>query len=85
MYNYIRIERMMKMILRKPYAFLIKNFRKINIFILLLSLFVYVKTLDLISFTRNYAATGVYNELDLISNYITTPFILSMILIIWIP
>lgn len=70
------------MILRKPYAFLIKNFRKINIFILLLSLFVYVKTLDLISFTRNYAATGVYNELDLISNYITTPFILSMILII---
>jgi len=70
------------MILRKPYAFLIKNFRKINIVILLLSLFVYTKTLDLISFTRNYASTGIYNELDLISNYINTPFILAMVFII---
>lgn len=69
------------MILRKPYAFLIKHFKKINILIFLLTLLVYSKTMDIIGFVKSYSITGVYNELDLISNYINASFILPLIFI----
>lgn len=70
------------MILRKPYAFLIKNFKKINILILLLTIFVFSKTTKLIGFVRTYSQTGIYNELDLISNYIEFGFTISIIVIL---
>lgn len=70
------------MILRKPYAFLIKNFKKINLLILILTVFVFSKTMDLIGFVRAYSSTGVYNELDLISNYINSYYILAIIAIL---
>lgn len=59
------------MILRKPYAFLIKNFRKINLLLLLLTFFILWKDLGLYGFVKDYISTGVYNTvLDSIDNYI---------------
>lgn len=77
------------MILRKPYALLIKNFRKINIVLLLLTIFILWRSLDLYSFVQNYIATGIYNTtLDSIDNYVNVfsmlafgfTFIISLIL-----
>lgn len=58
------------MILRKPYAFLMKHFRKINFVLLILVGFVLWRDLALYNFVRNYVATGIYNvRLDAITNY----------------
>ena len=70
------------MILRKPYAFLIKNFKKINILIFILTVFVFTKTTNLIGFVKTYSQTGIYNELDLISNYINISFIGPILIIL---
>lgn len=71
------------MILRKPYAFLIKNFKKINIILLALVIFILWKDLSLYSFIKDYIATGIYNvRLDPISNYVNIFTYLSCILII---
>ena len=56
------------MIIRKPYAFLIKNFRKIHVFLLLLSLFVAYKLFDVSSFVNEFMRLGTY---DLFKNPIT--------------
>ncbi len=70
------------MILRKPYAFLIKNFKKINILLLALVGFVLWKDLSLYGFIKDYASTGIYNTmLDSIQNYINIFEYLSFILI----
>ena len=59
------------MILRKPYAFLIKNFKKINIILLALVIFILWKNLSLYSFVKDYIQTGIYNtKFDSINNYI---------------
>lgn len=59
------------MILRKPYAFLIKNFKKINLLLLILIIFVLWKDLSLYSFVKDYIQTGIYNTmLDSINNYV---------------
>ena len=42
------------MIIRKPYAFLIKNFRKIHIVLLILSLFVAYKLINVNSFVYEF-------------------------------
>lgn len=42
------------MIIRKPYAFLIKNFRKIHIFMFLVCAFIYYKTITLSSFVNEF-------------------------------
>ncbi len=49
------------MIIRKPYAFLIKNFKKIHIFLLLLSLFVAYKLFDVASFVGEFMSFGIYD------------------------
>lgn len=70
------------MILRKPYAFLIKNFKKINILLLALVIFIAYKDVSLYGFLRDYASTGIYNEtLDSISNYINVLGYLALIFI----
>lgn len=70
------------MILRKPYAFLIKNFKKINVALLALVIFILWKNLDLYSFVKNYISTGIYNTmLDSISNYVNIFTSLSFVLI----
>lgn len=58
------------MILRKPYAFLIKYFQRINLILLVLVGFIFYKTFKLHQFTRNYVNTTVYNNVvDSISKY----------------
>ena len=58
------------MILRKPYAFLIKYFQKINIVLLGFILFLFYKTMKFSQFTKNYLSTNIYNsKIDSISNY----------------
>lgn len=59
------------MILRKPYAFLIKNFQKINIVLLLLAIFLFVRNLDLYNFVKEYLDYKTYNPyISPISKYI---------------
>ena len=71
------------MIIRKPYAFLIKNFKKIHIFLFLLCSYIVYKTNQLYSFMKEFVNLGtydVYNEP--ISRYITFTAYLFLILII---
>ena len=49
------------MIIRKPYAFLIKNFKRIHIVLLLLSLFVAYKVFDVSSFVNEFMKFGTYD------------------------
>ena len=71
------------MIIRKPYAFLIKHFRKIHILLLVISDFVYYKNLQLSSFINEFIKLGtydVYNEP--ISQFVNFFSIVAMLLII---
>ena len=78
------------MILRKPYAFLIKYFQKINMILLALVLFLFYKVMRFHQFAKNYLETNVYNNrIDSISNYVNVytisafigVFLISIILI----
>ncbi len=58
------------MIIRKPYAFLMKYFRKIHILLLMLSIFIFYKTNTFYSFVKQYMKTGVYNPyIESVKNY----------------
>lgn len=71
------------MIIRKPYAFLIKHFRKIHIFLLLLCGYVYFKNLQLNSFVNEFLRLGTYDSYsEPISNYISVFVIISLLLLI---
>lgn len=79
------------MILRKPYAFLIKNFRKINLLLLLLVIFNYFNTNSLSVFIKKYLLSEIYNpDSNPISNYISgymyfafiASFLISLLLVI---
>lgn len=71
------------MILRKPYAFLIKYFQKINILLLLLVGVVFYQNIQLHQFVKDYLSTGVYNAtIDSISNYANTYIYLAFIAIL---
>ncbi len=59
------------MIIRKPYAFLIKNFRKIHVVLLLLSLYVAYKLVDVNSFVGDFMRLGVYSYRNPITKHIT--------------
>lgn len=50
------------MVIRKPYAFLIKNFRLINFFIFIFSFFVLYKTYNTFTFFNEYASTRQFIE-----------------------
>lgn len=71
------------MILRKPYAFLIKHFKIINLSLLLAVIFCLYQTLSLYSFVKDYLQLGIYNiTLNPISNYINGYLYLSIIIIL---
>lgn len=71
------------MILRKPYAFLIKYFRRINILLLVLVLFVFYRTNRFHQFAKNYLDTSLYNnQIDSITNYANFYLYLAFSLII---
>lgn len=50
------------MIVRKPYAFLIKNFKKIHIFMFILCAYIYYKTVSLSSFIREFMDLFSYDS-----------------------
>ena len=71
------------MVLRKPYAFLIKHFKKINVLLLLFVIFVAYQDIKLYGFLRDYVSTAIYNNaLDPISNYVTLWGLLSLFIIL---
>ena len=70
------------MIIRKPYAFLIKNFKKIHIALLILSIFVGYKLFDVLSFVNEFMKYGTYDlYADPVSNYISFSLLISLVLI----
>ena len=71
------------MIIRKPYAFLIKHFRKIHIVLLVLGIYVFYKTIDVARFVNGFMSYGVYDLYrDPITKHITALMTLSVILMI---
>ena len=50
------------MVFRKPYAFLIKNFKKIHIVMLIMSIYVYLRLTSIISFMDDFITFGTYNK-----------------------
>ena len=70
------------MVLRKPYAFLIKNFKKIHIALLVLSCFVAYKLIDVNSYVKEFMRLGTYDFFgDPISRHISFGLNLSLILL----
>jgi len=73
----------MTMILRKPYAFLIKHFKAINLCLLLATILCLYKILSLYSFVKDYLNLGIYNlTLYPIASYINSYLYISLILIL---
>lgn len=73
------------MIVKKPYAFLIKNFRKIHIFLLILCSYVYYKTMQVHSLVKDFLEFSTYDVYNSpISDYIGFLLYFATILIIGI-
>lgn len=71
------------MIIRKPYAFLIKNFKKIHIFLFLLCGYILYKTTQLSSFVNEFLDLGTYDAYnEPVSRYITFMAYIFLILIV---
>ena len=71
------------MIIRKPYAFLIKNFRKIHIVLLFLSLFIAYKIYDINHFLNSYMSSGIYDSYkNPITLHVSFWLLLSVLLVI---
>ena len=71
------------MIIRKPYAFLIRHFKKIHILLLALCAFIYYKNLQLSSFIGEFIQLQTYDAFaEPISKYASFPAMLSMGIII---
>ena len=69
------------MIIRKPYAFLIKNFRKIHIILLILSLFIAYKLFDVSRFINDFMNLGTYDlYADPVSRHISVFLRISLLL-----
>ena len=71
------------MIIRKPYAFLIRHFRKIHILLLALCAFIYYKNMQLSSFIGEFMDLQTYDAFaEPISKYASNIALLFMLLII---
>ena len=73
------------MVLRKPYALLIRYFRRIHLLLIALTAFIFYKTTALRSFLNEFILTESYNkEIESISKYISgfTFFVSFLVLII---
>ena len=71
------------MIIRKPYAFLIKNFRKIHIALLILSLYIAYKIFDVSNFVNQFMDLGIYDlYADPVTNHITGFMMFSVFILI---
>lgn len=72
------------MILKKPYAFLIKNFRKIHFILAILSVFIIIKTNTVVGFFKEYVANNysVIVSDDLVSSTISNWLYVAIIVMI---
>lgn len=71
------------MIIRKPYAFLIKNFRKIHIFLLILCGFIYYKCMQTRSFVAEFLHLETYDAYyEPITKYASVWALLVLLIII---
>lgn len=71
------------MIIRKPYAFLIKNFRIIHLLLSIFTLYVALKTHNIFVFFNEYAKNGYYNySSNLAGSYINLYMFMSIIIIL---
>ena len=72
------------MILRKPYAFLIKNFRKIHLLMMLFMAYVGYSSNNILKFFNHFIETGTFNRssFSLSAQYISIFLIISTILVI---
>lgn len=69
------------MVIRKPYAFLIKNFKKIHIALLLLSLYIYYKVLRTNGFVSEFVLFGSYNPtVEPITKHISLILLIAVLL-----
>lgn len=71
------------MVFRKPYAFLIKNFKKIHIVMLLAWAFIYYKVFLVKDFVKEFISLGTYNStLENITSKINLLFYITVIFMI---
>lgn len=71
------------MIIRKPYAFLIKNFRKIHIFLLILCGFIYYKCMQTRSFVTEFLQLETYDAYyESITKYASVLSLLILLVIV---
>lgn len=71
------------MVFRKPYAFLIKNFRKIHIVLLFLALFVWIKINSITAFVKQYISYGTYNaSMERFSSHVGIFLYLALLIMI---
>lgn len=71
------------MIFRKPYAFLIKNFKKIHIFLLILGLYIVYKLFDVNVFLNEFMQYGTYDYFgNPITKHITVWLKLAIFLVV---
>ncbi len=71
------------MIIRKPYAFLIKHFRKIHILLLALCAYIYYKNLQLSAFVNEFMSLGTYDVInEPIAKHISFFVIIAMLIVI---
>ena len=71
------------MIVKKPYAFLIKNFKKIHIFLFILCSYILYKASAIIPFMDDFIDTGMYDKFNgSVNQYITFIAYIFIILII---
>ena len=72
------------MIIRKPYAILIRWFKRIHIVLMILSLYIYYKVLRVNGFVSEFVSLGTYNAaIEPITKYVSL-FLLLVILIAFI-
>lgn len=71
------------MIIRKPYAFLIKYFKLIHIGLFVAMTYLLFQTRNIYLFFKNYLLTGTYQYMEnIVNSYITMPMFIASILLI---
>ena len=70
------------MIIRKPYAFLIKHFRMIHLFIFACVLYVSYKSTALLNFFNGYVKNGYYSYVDNLASSLINFYVFFAIIII---
>lgn len=71
------------MIIRKPYAFLIKYFKIIHIILFVLMTYLLFSVRYIYMFFVNYVKTGTYSYvIDMVSKYVSLPMIITTIILI---